>query len=143
MRMMYRNRKEALKAWRSQVRDSAVLALAIKKNPMLITELAATLGIDVGALFGLLVNDQRFRMDLSNVRRGVNQCGYRMARFVALVHQGYPSDHAQVPQAAPGKMMDACPSPESNSVLQKSTLWTTTPSRRQYVLATRPRRRNP
>lgn len=97
MRMNYRNRREALHAWRASVRDAAVLALAMRGESMPIAELAASLGVDVGALFGLLVNDKRFRMDLADVPRA--HWGTRMARFVALIHHQHLSPPSQVPQA--------------------------------------------
>jgi hypothetical protein len=73
---------------------------------MPIAELAAALGVDVGALFGLLCNDTRFRMELADVPR--SHWGTRMARFVGLVHHRNLSRPEQVPQRCRMTKMNVC-----------------------------------
>jgi hypothetical protein len=96
IRMHYRNRRQALSSWRASVCDAAVLALAVQGKPMPISVLSAAIGVDVGAMYGLLSNDpsKRFRMTLDEVPRCDG--GHRSARFVSLAHL---SDPARVARA--------------------------------------------
>jgi hypothetical protein len=88
VRTHFRNRREALRAWRSSIRDIAVLALYDAGGRMPLVQLAASIGVDVGGLRGLLEPDPRFRILMENCRRNV--WGHRQAIFVALLPHSSP-----------------------------------------------------
>jgi hypothetical protein len=87
-RTAYRNRSQALSAWRASVRDACILHLTAHGRPMSIPVLSAQVGVDIGALHGLLCNDARFVLELGEDKRsGGAQRGHRTYRFVRLPHQ--------------------------------------------------------
>lgn len=70
-RTSYRNRRQALRAWRDSVRDLAVVALYEEADPVPLVVLAARIGVDAGGLRGLLEPDARFVVRVAAVpRRG-------------------------------------------------------------------------
>lgn len=76
-RTHYRNRKEALRAWRCAVRDLAVCALHQDGDRLPLAILAARVGVDVGGLRGLLEPDKRFRIQIDGCPRPDRETGVR------------------------------------------------------------------